>query len=133
MTKKSPATVQKENTLTVRATEVNLFSVAASVMPGSDPEAADGDRRAEDPHRDPHLVEVPADLLWELAMTAQTSTETATALRDWIAGVMLQLADVARDGIAHLDRDEIEVARFVLDFIANAPKRLGIAPEGRHA
>jgi hypothetical protein len=137
MAKKS---AREESSLTGRDAKVNLFSVAASEALGSTPEAAGGDLRAEGHHRDPHLIEVPADVLRELFMVARQSTENAavcakdaTAFRDWTVGVMLQLAEVAKDGVAHLDQDEIEVARHVLEFIANAPQRLGLAPEGRHA
>lgn len=70
----------------------------------------------------------PALLLQEMAQSVKLSTEAAEAFRDWTASVMLQLADIAKDGIGALDRDEIEICRHVLAFIANAPKRLGIAP-----
>jgi hypothetical protein len=79
-------------------------------------------------NREPQPDELPADLLREMSRTIQLTAEATVAYRDWTTSVFLQLADIAKDGIGALDRDEIEICRHVLQFVASAPTRLGIAP-----
>lgn len=76
-----------------------------------------------------------ADLLRELLALARTaqqqsqaSLQSAVEMRDGAMTLITQLAEIARDGITHLDADEYEITRFTLAFIASAPARLGIAP-----
>lgn len=153
-----------ELTKTLKQHSFTAATSAASAMPGTAPDAGEGDPRAEGHHNDPHpLPGVSAsahqDIMnappsYEAAHTPEAlaafaghpevlaarqaaaldqALDTAIAMREWSMAIILQLADVAKDGVMHLDRDELEVARFILQFIANMPQRLGIAPENGHA